>query len=80
MRVRRGDEPAVPFVKPEGWRLDANLIVGPPAMALVCLVLSQMGLDGADAAYVAMVYVAQLLFTVQAVGALQSCARRSLAA
>lgn len=71
VRVRRGDDPAVPFVKPDGWRLDANLIIGPPALALVCLGLGSLGFDGADAGYVAMIYVAQLLFTVQAVGALE---------
>lgn len=71
IRVRRGDDPAVPFVKPEGWRLNANLIVGPPALAVVCLGLNWLGVAGADAGYVAMVYVAQLLYTVQAVGALE---------
>jgi hypothetical protein len=71
VRVRRGDDPAVPFVKPEGWRLNANLIIGPPALALVCLGLGQLGVSGADAGYVAMIYIARLLFTVQAVGALE---------
>ncbi len=71
IRVRRGDDPAVPFIKPEGWRLGADLIIGPPALALVCLGLDSLGVAGADAGYVAMLYVAQLLFTVQAVGALE---------
>ena len=71
IRTRRHDDPAVPFVKPEGWRLNANLIIGPPALAVVCLGLSQLGVAGTDAGYVAMVYIAQLLFTAQAVGALE---------
>lgn len=69
-RVRRGDDPAIPFVKPEDWRLKADLIIGPPALALVCLGFNQMGISGADAAYVALVNLAQLLFSVQAVGAI----------
>lgn len=68
VRVRRGDDPAVPFVKPEGWRLNANLIIGPPALALACLVLGQMGVLGAEEAYIAMISLARMLFSVQAVG------------
>ena len=71
VRVRRGDDPAVPFVRPASWRLNANLIVGPPLMAVVFMGLSWLGLSGADAGYVAMVYIAQLLYTLQAVGALE---------
>jgi len=70
VRMRRGDE-GIPFVKPEGWRLNANLIIGPPALALACLGFGWLGLQGTDAAYVAMVSLSQLLFTVQAVGALE---------
>ncbi len=77
VRVRRGDDPAVPFVKPEGWRLTANLIIGPPALALLCLALRQMGVLGAQEAYIAMISLAQLLFSVQAVGVID---RRTKAA
>ncbi len=70
VRIRRGDE-GIPFAKPEGWRLNANLIIGPPVLALACLGFGWLGLQGADAAYVAMVSLSQLLFTVQAVGALE---------
>jgi hypothetical protein len=71
VRVRSGNNPDIPFVKPDGWRLNADLIIGPPVLALVCLGLGWLGLDGADAAYVALINLAQLLFTVQAVGALE---------
>jgi hypothetical protein len=77
VRVRRGDDPAVPFVKPEGWRLSANLIIGPPALALVCLLLGQVGVLGAQEAYIAMISLARLLFSVQAVGVID---RRTKAA
>jgi hypothetical protein len=71
VRVRRGDDPAIPFVKPVSWRLSANLIVGPPAMALVCVGLMQFNITGAEAAYLAAITIARLLYTVQAVGVLE---------
>ena len=70
VRVRRGDEPAVPFVKPGGWRLSANLVIGPPALTLACFLLDRSGVSGADAAYLAMMNLTWLLFTVQALGAI----------
>lgn len=77
VRVRRGDDPIVPFVKPEGWRLSANLVIGPPALALVCLILGRMGVLGAQEAYIAMISLARLLFSVQAMGVID---RRTKAA
>lgn len=71
VRVRRGDDPAVPFVKPVSWRLNANLIVGPPILALVCVGLMRMNVAGAEAAYLAAITIARLLYTVQAVGVLE---------
>ncbi len=68
VRVRRGDEPLVPFVKPEGWRLGANLVIGPPALTLTCFVLDRAGVPGAESAYLAMLNLTGLLFTVQALG------------
>lgn len=71
VRVRRGDNPAIPFEKPANWRLTANLIIYPRAGALVCLGLNSLNVNGADAAYVSMVSLSQLFFSVQAVGALE---------
>jgi hypothetical protein len=71
IRVRRGDAPSIPFVKPDGWRLNADLIIGPPALAAVCLLLDRLGVSGADAAYVALLSLAELLFTVQGIGVLE---------
>lgn len=70
-RVRMGDDPPVPFVKPEGWRLTPNLILGPPALAIACLILDRLNVAGADAAYLAMFSLSRILFIVQAVGALE---------
>lgn len=71
IRVKRGDAPAIPFVKPDLWRLNADLIIGPPALAVVCLLLDRLGLAGADSAYVALLSLAELLFTVQGIGVLE---------
>lgn len=71
VRIRRGDDPPVPFIKPEGWRLTPNLILGPIGLAAVCLLLDKLGVSGADAAYLATMSLARVLFTVQAVGALE---------
>lgn len=69
VRVRRGDDPPMPYKKPETWRLAPDLIIGPPVMAALCVVLSRMNVAGADAAYVALINLTRLLMTVQAVGA-----------
>lgn len=68
--ARRSDDPPVSYAHPRDWRLVGHLIVGPPVCALICYIAYQSGMEGADAAYLAIMGLNSLLFTVQGIGAL----------
>lgn len=70
IRVRRGDEPAVPYLPMDKWRLPNNTALGMLLCYLVSLLLLNSSIAGIDAVYTAVSNVFGLLLMIQGLATL----------
>lgn len=77
VRVRRGDEPAVPFAHLHNWRLTPGMVVGLPACMLVSYAAFSFGMAGADSVYLVVSSLTETAFIIQGLGAAARVLRRT---